>query len=208
MLQVQTFKNFPVDSNCYVIYLATSNQCIIVDPGFEDASVLIGFLDSNGLEPSFIFLTHEHFDHVWGVKHLIQQFSVKVFCSKDCSAAITDPKKNLSVFYSQNAFTLNQADRLFLKQHERVEWNGMNLNFYHTPGHTKGSMCMSIENFLFSGDTILGNLKTITKLPGGSKLALKESIDYLFTEIKKEYNIMPGHGEPFLLESFSLSTIL
>lgn len=68
MLTVQTLINFPVASNCYLLLdRDEGNECIIVDPGSRTETELIDYLEGNGIIPKYIILTHEHFDHCWGV---------------------------------------------------------------------------------------------------------------------------------------------
>lgn len=60
-----------------------------------------------------------------------------------------------------------QLNLQFIKDQESIEIAGhkvfhfMSFNIqgtaYHTPGHTKGSMCYHFGNFLFTGDTLLCN---------------------------------------------------
>ena len=77
-----------------------------------------------------------------------------------------------------------------------------------TPGHSKGSICFLIENCLFVGDTILENKKNITsKMPGGNKNELKESISLIRKLAKSDkLNIFPGHGEIFKYNNINLIT--
>ena len=140
MLKIERFRNFPIESNCYVIYTAESNKCLIIDPGSEDSFEIIRFLNATDLYPEYIFLTHEHFDHIWGVRHLKQIFNVNVLCSKECSTAIINPKKNMSIFYDQIGFELNKADQIITQRYEQQYFNNLSLHFLHTPGHTIGSM--------------------------------------------------------------------
>ena len=77
MLKVKRIKNNPIDSNCYVIYdKALGDDCIIVDPGSEDNSNLYDLLNSENLYPQYIILTHEHFDHCWGVDLLVEKYHI------------------------------------------------------------------------------------------------------------------------------------
>lgn len=207
MLKIERFRNFPIESNCNVIYTTESKKCLIIDPGSEDSFEIIRFLNAKDLYPDCIFLTHEHFDHIWGVRHLKQMFNVNVLCSKDCSTAIIHPKKNMSIFYDQIGFELDEADQIITQRYEQLYFNNLLLHFLHTPGHTKGSMCLKVENYLFSGDTILENIKTITKLPGGSKTELKDSIDFILKEIDMETVIMPGHGNSFLFKDLNINKL-
>ena len=71
-MKVITFKNQPIDSNCYVIYEEYHKSCIIIDPGTYGSKEVIKFIDSKNLIAEYVILTHEHFDHIWGVNALVE----------------------------------------------------------------------------------------------------------------------------------------
>ena len=86
MLQVKQIINTPIDSNCFVIYdKEKGDNCIIVDPGSEDNSHLYELLKSEELNPQYIVLTHEHFDHCWGVNQLVEKYHLPIVCSQLCA---------------------------------------------------------------------------------------------------------------------------
>ena len=80
---IERILNKPIDSNCFVIHALGKHSCIIIDPGTEDCEDLIRFLKSKYLIPEYIFLTHEHFDHIWGIKKLKETYSCKLICSQE-----------------------------------------------------------------------------------------------------------------------------
>jgi len=82
----------------------------------------------------------------------------------------------------------------------RLQWDGTELWFISTPGHSPGSICISVENLLFSGDTLLWGRKRAINLPGGDKQELQQSISLLFRTLSSDTVVYPGHGEPFLLQ--------
>jgi len=108
MLQVKQIINTPIDSNCFVIYdKEKGDNCIIVDPGSEDNSHLYELLKSEELNPQYIVLTHEHFDHCWGVNQLVEKYHLPIVCSQLCAEAIKHEKRNCSVFYdNMDAFII------------------------------------------------------------------------------------------------------
>lgn len=176
MLCVQSFVNTPVSSNCYVLYdKEHGNDCIIVDPGTKDNQELVAFLSKEELTPKYIILTHEHFDHCWGVNALVEMYQIPVICSALCADAIKDRKRNCSVFYDNVGFTI-ESETIFVESLEnRLLFLDDDVFFFKTPGHTDASVCFLIEKCLFTGDTLIKDEKTVTKLPTGSKERLHES---------------------------------
>ena len=110
MLFVETITNYPINSNCYVVYQDSDRSCIIIDPGTEYCNNLIIFLNTKALMPKYIVLTHSHFDHIMGVNKLREIYNIKLVCSIACNKYIIDPKKNLSLFQNMAGLKLKVAD--------------------------------------------------------------------------------------------------
>lgn len=79
-----------------------------------------------------------------------------------------------------------------------IEWNGYNLNVIQTLGHTDDSISIIIEKNIFTGDALLKNIPTVTKLPSGNAIQLKETERYI--RLLHGYMAWPGHGESFLID--------
>ncbi len=192
---VYSFKNYPVNSNCYVIYQVGKEECMIIDPGTNESKEVLQFLNSKRLKPIYVILTHEHFDHIWGVQSLIDKFKCKVICSNLCGLRISIAKSNLSLFYDQVGFALkvnSESSESFI---DGIFFLESQIIFKNTPGHTDSSICIIIENLLFTGDTLIPGEKTVTKLPTGNKEDLE--LTHLWLKelfIADDYIIYPGHG--------------
>lgn len=189
--------NNPVYSNCYILHNNGNSDALLIDPGSADVSAILAYLEGNCLNPVYIFLTHEHFDHIWGVDQLRHLFGSKVIATDMCSEAITNPKRNLSLFYNQVGFSSNVADICISDRTFIMDRNNQRIICFKTPGHTIGSMCILVDSKLFTGDTLLKNDKTVTKLPGGDAESLKESVDTILALRDEIEIIYPGHGDLF-----------
>jgi glyoxylase-like metal-dependent hydrolase (beta-lactamase superfamily II) len=75
-----------------------------------------------------------------------------------------------------------------------LELAGLSVQVLHTPGHTPGSVCLKIENHLFSGDTLFAGSCGRTDLPGGSWKTIQESLRRL-AQMEGSYWVHPGHGQ-------------
>jgi len=69
------------------------------------------------------------------------------------------------------------------------------LKFIHTPGHSKGSSCILVEDALFSGDTLFFNSIGRTDLYGGDGRKIIESIKNKLLILPEETKVYPGHGQ-------------
>ena len=205
-LEVVQIINKPVSSNCFLLFdREVNNDCLVVDPGCEIPDVLDRKLSELRLWPKFIVLTHEHFDHIWGCNALVQKYHAQIICSTICSEAIQDAKKNHSMFYNQKGFVLPPADICVEDIDWTWEWNGKQITFSLAEGHTNAGIYFRIGKNLFTGDTLLKDLKTVTKLFCGSKDKLVVTIDQIKKLQGEGLRVYPGHGDCFDLDSYDLN---
>ena len=182
-------KVFPVgdyQTNCYMAWGTDSESCVIIDPGYEPEHLLEQLRRENK-SLAAILLTHGHFDHVGGVKHLAAETGCKVYiCAADLSLnpAITAG----AIYYTD---TYQEGDTLTLA--------GLSLQVLQTPGHTPGSVCLLCEDVLFSGDTLFAGTCGRSDFPGGNYNDILRSLQRLAT-LPGNPAVLPGHGEPSTLD--------
>lgn len=164
MLIVHRIVNQPITSNCYVVYeKEDGNECFIVDPGSKNEKELLDYIGQEKLEPKFIILTHEHFDHCWGVNQLVDHYHIPIVCSEICADAIKYEKRNCSVFYdNKEAFSINQGAISIESLDNELLFGVYGIRFCNTPGHTDASISFVIGKCLFTGDTLIKDQKTVT----------------------------------------------
>ncbi len=207
MLKLKQIVNTPISSNCFVLYdKAVGNDCIIVDPGSVDNQTLYKFLEQNKLTPFYIILTHEHFDHCWGVNDLRDKYKeIKLVCSSVCSEAIQNKKKNYSAFNGYPSFELAPADILLEEVNWEIKWHDYALSFKPALGHSDSGIVFVIDKLMFTGDTLIKNVKTVLKLKTGSEVKLKKTM-HMMSKVKGIGLIAcPGHGLLFELDNYDLS---
>lgn len=78
-----------------------------------------------------------------------------------------------------------------------MNWNGAEFRFIPTPGHSPGSICIAVENLLFTGDSLLPNVKRVTNLPGGDRKAWERSLELLRKTFSPETLVYPAMGSIF-----------
>lgn len=206
MVAVHRIVNSPVPSNCFVLYdKAVCNDCIIVDPGGKSDDELFCFINRESLQPKYIVLTHEHFDHCWGVNDLVERYHIPIVCSALCAECIKYEKRNCSVFYDINErFVINSETIDVESINNELPFAGYALRFFPTYGHTNASVCFTVAGYLFTGDTLIKDLRTVTKLPTGSVEKLQETKKILQNLQGKGYMVYPGHGDVFELDGYDL----
>ena len=206
MMIIHQIINSPVPSNCFVLYdKAVGRECIVVDVGSKNDDELFAFFEEEGLVPQYIVLTHEHFDHCWGVNELVERYHIPIVCSSLCTECIRYEKRNCSVFYdNRERFVITSQTISVESLNYMLPFGGSKLHFFDSPGHTNASVCFTVDGCLFTGDTLIKDLRTVTKLPTGSLAKLQESIELFRNMQGKGYMVYPGHGDIFELDGYDL----
>jgi glyoxylase-like metal-dependent hydrolase (beta-lactamase superfamily II) len=88
----------------------------------------------------------------------------------------------------------------FLTDGSEIKIGKTYLRVIHTPGHTKGSISLLGNGFIFTGDTIFKDGFGRTDLLGGSPADLEFSLSKLKKIFKTGMKIYPGHGDVFKYE--------
>lgn len=74
--------SLPIFEDNFVYVLVHGKQAIVVDPG--EPKALTKFLFENKLQLQTILITHEHDDHIGGLRDLSQDFNPTVYFSESC----------------------------------------------------------------------------------------------------------------------------
>lgn len=181
-----------VATNCYFVYREGSADCIFFDPA-DSGSYIYEQLKARGFEIKAIYLTHAHFDHIWGCNELRELTGAKVYAFEDEKEICEDAVKNVSS-QAGRPYTV-KADE-YLRDGTLCEECGISFKLISTPGHTKGSCCYYFEEagILISGDTLFQASVGRSDLPTGSESVLIRSISDILMELPDETKVYPGHG--------------
>ena len=177
--------------NLYLIYDEKSKECAIVDPGTYDKEV-IRFIQSKNLKVKYIILTHGHGDHLLGALSFKEKFNSDILVHKAEKELLGNADLNFSKQMSGEAITI-QPD-LYLKEGDMIEIGDMKWKVIHTPGHTKGGMCLYNDNILLSGDTLFFESIGRFDLFGGDYRVLKDAIIRKLMILDDDVIVYPGHG--------------
>ncbi len=64
----------------------------------------------------------------------------------------------------------------------------------HTPGHTPGGICLLVEGYVLTGDTLLAGCLGRTDLEESCLSDLKNSVENKLFHLDEKLIILPGHG--------------
>ena len=177
-------------TNCYVI--SNNSECIIIDPGAEPDKI-IDFLESMKLTPKLLISTHYHADHVGGVKNLVEKYDVEFAIGKnDLNFLDAQPAwvSNLISTYEKPI-----SPNILLLGGETINLLDLDIKIISTPGHSPGSICIYVENSIFTGDTLFKNGIGRGDLPGGDINQEITSIKDKIFQLPNDIDVFPGHGD-------------
>lgn len=205
-IKVLRFVNEPVPSNAYLLMDETGTHCIAIDPGSKEQRDMRDYIISHGLSLEFIILTHEHFDHCWGVNSLLEAFKAKVVATRLCAEWIGTPMNYFNKLYfdSDEMFSIDKVDIFAEDIGWTMKWCGVDIKLIDAKGHTNRGLCVNIGDALFSGDTLIYNTKPLLKKKYGASVEeLKHTIDLIYETLDGKTLVFPGHGEKFELNEMS-----
>jgi hydroxyacylglutathione hydrolase len=194
MLHVKKFVVGILETNCYVCY-TENKKCIVIDPGDEGIEIK-SYIEKNKLDLVYIFNTHGHADHL-GANPDLKNSGNKLCVHELDAPMLINAELNLSAEMFVN-FVSPPAD-ILLKDGSTLDFDGKIIKIIHTPGHTIGSICIIIENLMFSGDTLFCDTIGRTDFPGGSDIEMRKSLEKI-KKLDKNLLVYPGHGRETTLE--------
>lgn len=195
-MEVKTITVGTSGTNCYIVYDQHGGEASVIDPGAE-ADKILRFLAEKELRVKNIFLTHGHFDHILAVQQVQEKTGARIVIHAEDAHCLQSSHAALYSSIMREPFRVSKAD-ICLHGGEKTIVGTVEAEFVHTPGHTPGSVCIVMDNVIFTGDTIFEGDVGRTDLPGGSASSLKRSLVWLY-RLPYDYILYPGHGAPTTL---------
>jgi len=189
-------------SNCYIVGSEETKEAAIIDPGAEFKKIDNKIIEL-GVKPKMIILTHAHGDHIGAVEELVEKYGVKVYIHEDDAQALIDSQSNLSKILFGKNISINPDG--MLKDGDELQLSDLKFEIIHTPGHTKGGICIKVGNIMMTGDTLFNNSIGRTDFPGGSFEEIINSIQEKIFKYDEDIIIYPGHNSPSTIKSEKLS---
>ena len=165
---------FDQKSSTYTYLIASSKgrEALIIDPVLENVGDYIKILKELNLRLVKVIDTHIHADHVTGASKL-----------KDitkCSTIMGD-------------HTPAEAVEIRVKDDELIKLDNLKIRAIYTPGHTSDSYSYLMDNYLFSGDTLLINGTGRTDFQNGNAKDAYNSIFNKLLKLPDETLLYPAH---------------
>ena len=156
----------------YIIASAKGREAVIIDPVLENVEDYINILKELDLKLVKVIDTHIHADHITGASKLKQATNCITIMGEHTPADTVEIK---------------------VKDDEIIDIDNLKIRSMYTPGHTSDSYSFLLDNYLFTGDTLLINGTGRTDFQNGSS---KDAYNSLFNNLLKlpeEKLVYPGH---------------
>lgn len=190
MLKIKDIISGQFEVNCYLVYDVTTKAAIIIDPGQDDKAV-IEEIEKLALKPELLINTHGHFDHILSDDIIRKKYNIPLAIHKNDVDFLSDVNKNASYIIGEHTI-INSPEIIFEKE-QTYQTSFCKYSVINTPGHTPGSVCILIDNNLFSGDTVFAGSVGRTDFPCSSPSAMKQSLQKI-KQLDKNIQVYPGHG--------------
>ena len=156
----------------YLIASAKGREALIIDPVIENVNQYVQLLKELNLNLVKVIDTHIHADHVTGASKL-----------KDitkCTTIMGDHSPASTV-------------EIKVKDDEYINLDTLKIKAIYTPGHTSDSYSFLMDNYLFSGDTLLINGTGRTDFQNGNAKDAYNSIFNRLLKLPEETLLYPAH---------------
>ena len=201
----------PIETNCYLLYDEKSGEAALVDVG-GPVDTLISVIEKKNLKLKYIFITHCHPDHVYGLPAVKKRFPDAQIClsradyedaklysqweSKMNPETVAEIKKFPEAVKIMN-FDLSRVCKpdIFLEDDQTYGVGDIEIRTIFSPGHSRGSVCYYGGKALFSGDVLFYRNVGRTDMEGMSWESLVSSVRRLYSLLPDETMVYPGHGQ-------------
>jgi glyoxylase-like metal-dependent hydrolase (beta-lactamase superfamily II) len=162
----------PYGANCYIVACPKTGQAVIIDTPDEADRILA---ETEEVNVSYIIITHTHADHLGAFKEVREKLGAPV-----------------AIHYTEAAKLPSPPD-LMLRDGDTLNFGTVSLRVLHTPGHSRGSLCLLTGQHLFSGDTLFPGGPGHTRSPAAFR-RIVEAITQKLLVLPDETRVYPGHG--------------
>ena len=156
----------------YLISSGKGREALIIDPVIENVAGYVNLLKSLNLKLVKVIDTHIHADHVTGASKL-----------KDITKCTTIMGEHSPA----------ETVEIKIKDDEYINLDHLKIKAMYTPGHTSDSYSFLLDNYLFSGDTLLINGTGRTDFQNGSSKDAYNSIFNKLLKLPEETFVYPAH---------------
>ena len=198
---IRSFPAGAFGTNCYAVASGPGQECVVVDPGMDAVEPLARMLAEDGLKPVAVVLTHGHLDHTWSVLPVCDGYDIPAYLHPADSGMLADPARWHGPQLAPLITGLKLPDPAEVRPLDDgavLQLAGVTMTVRHAPGHTEGSVVLSLDledaPGLLAGDVLFAGSVGRVDLPGGSWEAMLRSLREVILPLDDETVVLPGHG--------------
>lgn len=192
MIEIFDITNTIFTSKTYILYKEGYNRAWLVDIG--DIEPVTSFLIERHLTVAGVFLTHAHFDHIYGLPELVKIYpNCNVYVTEYAKEALASDKLNMSKYHGTPInFTCDKVVVVHEGESMIIFDGEPQVEFYETPGHNPGCLTMVLGDRVFTGDAYIPGVGANTRLPRANKEQAKKSLERIL-KLAEGKEILSGH---------------
>ena len=150
----------------------SGKEAVIIDAGAELEDVKKAV---KGKRVLAVLLTHIHFDHIFNLEKYISEFDCDVYIKNGAEKSFKNARENASVLIGTE-LKFKVPEKNIKHYTENLKLGEFKIKVISTPGHTKDSVCLLIDDDLFVGDLVFSDTIGRTDLVGGDMGDMQESL--------------------------------
>ena len=174
----------------YIVGDPESGEGLVIDPA-ANIDGIISAAKKNNLTIKYIVNTHGHVDHIAGNTEMKTKTGAQIIIHKDDADMLVSTP---SVVYRMFGAKQSPPADITVTDGDLITVGNVSLNVIHTPGHSPGGMCLYIDGYVFTGDTLFVEAVGRTDLPGGAWQVMHNSIMDKLCILPDDTIVMPGHN--------------
>lgn len=192
-MEVERIINSIYASNTYILYNTWYDEVWLIDAG--DTNMVLEWIEKYSKTLKGVFLTHSHYDHIYGLNLLYQHYpDIKVFTSPEGAQGLYSDKWNFSK-YHHCSFVYAGNNLGILRDKQIVDlWSDVQLHVIKTPGHDWSCLTFKVDSYLFTGDAYIPDTKVVTTFPKSDRIEAAKSLEAILS-LPNIIKIFPGHGD-------------
>lgn len=191
---VQSVLATQLDTNCWVV--AVADEAVVIDPGVGVVDRVAGTLQAHDLHPVAVLLTHGHLDHTFSAAEICAAYGIPAYIHPADRHQLADPWSGFGAPAGMPVFGRREfAEPAEVRPYgASVEVAGLRFAVTESPGHTPGSVLLTVEDVMFAGDTLFAGSIGRMDLPGGSEARMAATLTDVIWPLPDDLVVHPGHG--------------
>jgi glyoxylase-like metal-dependent hydrolase (beta-lactamase superfamily II) len=175
---------------CYLVGDEKLGEGLFIDPA-DEVEMLLSEAEAYGIKIKYIVNTHSHIDHVMGNEEMVRLTRAQLMIHEEEAPNLgRTPSYLLEMFRA----TPSPPADLLLREGDLIQVGQVQLQVLHTPGHSPGGICLTMDGMVFTGDTLFVGAVGRTDLPTSSWEDLERSVRVKLYSLPGETLVYPGHN--------------